>query len=97
MTRRKKRTNRKNISRLMKCEDSCVSGLKRRYDSCRSILLSLTVAQMNEYGMDTSDVSWLDLKEEEQPRVKTLSTTKRHMVRSQQSEADESLVSAVSF
>lgn len=52
---------------------------------------------MNEYGMDTSDVSWLDLKEEEQPRVKTLSTTKRHMVRSQQSEADESLVSAVSF
>ena len=28
---RKKRTNHRNLSRLMRCEDSCVSGLKRRY------------------------------------------------------------------
>jgi hypothetical protein len=40
--------------------------------------------------MDTNDVSWLDLKEEEQPRVKTLT---RHIVRSRDPEVDaESLV-----
>jgi len=49
--------------------------------------------------MDTNDVSWLDLKEEEQPRVKTLNTLKRHMARSknpEQSEVEESLVCPVS-
>lgn len=46
--------------------------------------------------MDTNDVSWLDLKEEEQPRVKAL---KRHVVRpqnSEQLEVDESLVCVIS-
>lgn len=44
--------------------------------------------------MDTNDVSWLDLKEEEQPRVNTLI---RHIVRSRDPEVDESLVYAVSL
>jgi hypothetical protein len=47
---------------------------------------------MDEYGMDTNDVSWLDLEEEKQPRVKALSTLTRHMVRSHNYEVDESLV-----
>ena len=42
--------------------------------------------------MDTNDVSWLDLEEEEQPRVKTLNTLTRHMIRSKNYEVDESLV-----
>ena len=51
---------------------------------------------MDEYGMDTNDVSWLDLKEEEQPRVKALNTLMRHTVRSQNYEVDESLVYTIS-
>lgn len=42
--------------------------------------------------MDTNDVSWVDLEEEEQPRVKTLNILKRHIVQSQNPELDESLV-----
>jgi hypothetical protein len=47
---------------------------------------------MDEYGMDTNDITWLDAKEEEQPRVKTLNTATRHMVQSKNYEVDESLV-----
>jgi hypothetical protein len=46
--------------------------------------------------MDTNDVSWLDLEEEEQPRVKALDTFTRRMVRSQNHEVDESLVYTIS-
>jgi hypothetical protein len=51
---------------------------------------------MNEYGMDTNDVSWLDLEEDEQPRVKALNSVMRHMVRPKNYEVDESLVYTIS-
>ena len=47
---------------------------------------------MGVYGMDTNDVSWLDLEEEELPRVKALDTLTRHVVGSKNYEVDESLV-----
>lgn len=47
--------------------------------------------------MDTNDVSWLDLEEEEQPRVKALNTLTRHIVRSKNYEVDESLVYTISL
>ena len=46
--------------------------------------------------MDTNDVSWLDLEEEEQPRVKALNTLTRHMVRSKNYVVDETLVYTIS-
>ena len=51
---------------------------------------------MDENGIDTNDVSWVDLEEEDQPRVKALSTLTRRMARPKNYEVDESLVYTIS-
>ncbi|KAF8803773.1 hypothetical protein BYT27DRAFT_7302755 [Phlegmacium glaucopus] len=63
-------------------------------DEMRRLVRERAKEEIDEDDMDTNDISWLDLQEEEQPRVKTLNTFKRYMAQSQnleQSEVEESL------